>query len=120
MKLYTTINSNKPLLQTNDGRLVNLNTLEFATETNIVPVKAGKELKISKQHNDKFLEKAGRYFNISKVTKFYGNGWYKLENNIVLFCIVQGNSVQLIGHYPIHYLKLIYRFINTFTLIVKP
>lgn len=116
MKLYTTLTTNKPLLQTNDGRLVNLNTLEITAETNIVPVRAGKELKISKQQNDKFLEKAGRYFNISKVTKFYGNGWYKLENNIVLFCVVQGNSIQLVGHYPLYYLKLIYRFINTHSL----
>lgn len=111
MKFYTTINS-KPLLQTNDGRLINLNTLEITSEKNIVPVKAGKELRISKQHNNGFLEKAGRYFNISKVAKFYGNGWYKLENNIVLFCIVQGDSVQLLGNYPIHYLKLLYRYIH--------
>jgi len=113
MKLYTTINYSKPLLQTNDGKLINLNTLETENTDNIVPVKAGKELKISKQHNNKFLEKAARYFNISKVTKFYGNGWYKLENQIVLFCVVQGDSIQLIGHYPIHYLKLLYRFINS-------
>lgn len=116
MKFYTTINSNTPLLQINGKRLVNLNTLDITTETEIVPVKAGKELKISRHRNNKFIEKAGRFFNISRVAKFYGNGWYTLENKIVLFCIVQGDSIQLAGNYPIHYLKLIYRFINTYSL----
>lgn len=114
MKFYTNIHST-PLLKINN-QLVNLNTLEGSTESEIVPVKAGKELKISKHRNNKFIEKAGRFFKISRIAKFYGNGWYKLESNIILLCLVQGDTIQLVGNYPIHYLKLIYRFINTYSL----
>jgi hypothetical protein len=113
MKLYTTINSNKPLLQTDAG-LINLNSLQIEFETNIVPVKAGEDPKISHHKNKDFLSKAAKFFKISKVSKFYGNGWYKLENDIVLFCIIKGDHVQLVGHYPLFYLKLIYRYIINF------
>lgn len=113
MKLITAYQ--KPYLQTNDGQIINLNTLEITTEiNNAQPVKVGKELKISKHRNNNFLDKAGKIFKISRISKFYGNGWYKLENNIVLFVIIQGDTLQLIGHYPVHYLKLLYRYIIHF------
>lgn len=113
MKLVTAYQ--KPYLQTNDGQIINLNTLEPAEiSDNIQPVRVGKELKISKHRNNNFLDKAGKIFKISRISKFYGNGWYKLENNIVLFVIIQGDTLQLIGHYPVHYLKLLYRYIIHF------
>jgi len=112
MKLVTAYQ--KPYLQTNDGKIINLNTLELAEIDNVHPVKVGKELKISKHRNNNFLDKAGKIFKISRISKFYGNGWYKLENNIVLFVIIQGDTLQLIGHYPVYYLKLLYRYIIHF------
>lgn len=111
MKFYTN-KQNKPLLLQNQT-LINLNTLEVEEIESIVPVKAGKDIKISKHSNDKFLEKAGKFFKISRITKYHGQGWYKLENQIVLFCVIQGDSVQVVGNYPIHYLKLLYRYINS-------
>lgn len=117
MKLVTNI-ERKPLLKLESGEIINLNTLEpVACET--IPVKIGKELKISKHRNQKFIDKAQKYFKVQKISKQYGAVWYKLESQIVLFCIVQGENLQLIGNYPIYYLKLIYRFINNNTLIVS-
>lgn len=99
---------------TNSGQVVNLNTLEVITPNELyLPVKAGKEIKISKHKNNNFLEKAGKLFNVSKVSQAYGTKWYKLESNIVLFCIIQNDTIQLIGNYPVYYLKLLYRYITT-------
>ncbi len=113
MKLVTN-NRNQPLLQLSNGQIINLNTLTTTTETNdLSPVKAEFEVRFSKHKNNKFLDKAQRLFKVSRVSKSYGSAWYKLESGIVLFTIVQGDKIQLIGNYPIHYLKLLYRFINT-------
>lgn len=109
MKLLTNI-QNQPLLQTNSGQVINLNTLEPYTDE-YLPVKAGGTIKISKHRNNNFLDKAERIFSISKVSQAYGTRWYKLESNFILFAIVKGDTVQLIGNYPLHYLKLLYRYI---------
>lgn len=104
----------EPLLKVNDERIINLNTLqECNTSVATTCVRAGKEIKISKHKNQKFLDKASKIFSVSKVSRSYGTSWYKLESNMVLFCIVQGDSLQLIGNYPIYYLKLLYRYVNS-------
>ena len=112
MKLVTN-SKNQPFLQLSNGQTINLNTLTATTETDLEFVKASSEVKISKHRNNKFLDKAQKVFKVSRVSKSYGSAWYKLESGIVLFTIVQGDKIQLIGSYPIHYLKLLYRFINT-------
>lgn len=112
MKLVTN-SRNQPFLQLSNGQVLNLNTLTTTTEDDLEPVKASSEVKISKHRNNKFLDKAQRIFKVSKVSKAHGSAWYKLESGIVLFTIIQGDKIQLIGNYPIHYLKLLYRFINT-------
>lgn len=113
MKLVTNIQK-QPLLLLNSGQVINLNTLENTKADCLFPVKAGKKVKISKHKNsNKFLEKAGKLFSVSKVSKNYGTSWYKLEAQIVIFCTIQGENVQLIGNYPLYYLKLLYRYINS-------
>lgn len=112
MKLLTNI-KRQPLLQKTNGEVINLNTLEITTPNETFPVKAGKMLKISKHQNNQFLSKAQKIFLVSKLSKSYGTSWYKLESNMILFCIINGDTLQLIGNYPIHYLKLIYRYINS-------
>lgn len=107
---------NQPFLQLSNGQIINLNTLTATTETDLKLVKASSEVKISKHRNNKFLDKAQKVFKVSRVSKSYGSAWYKLESGIVLFTVVQGDKIQLIGKYPIHYLKLLYRFINNNTL----
>jgi len=102
-----------PLLKINDERIINLNTLEECNTNVCICVRAGKKINISQHKNQKFLEKAAKFFSISKISKAYGTSWYKLEANMVLFCIVQGDQLQLIGNYPIYYLKLLYRYINS-------
>lgn len=118
MKLVTNIDR-KPLLKLEGGEIINLNTLKpIACET--IPVRIGKELKISKHKNKRFIDKAQKYFKVQKISKQYGTVWYKLESQMVLFCIVQGENVQLIGNYPIYYLKLLYRFITHFNCFGSP
>lgn len=113
MKLLTNT-QNQPLLQTNSGQVINLNTLENNTKNeNLFPIRAGKELKISRHKNNQFLEKAGKVFSVSKISKSYGTSWYKLESQIVLFCIIQKDTLQLVGSYPVYYLKLLYRYVNS-------
>lgn len=109
MKLLTN-NSGQPLLQTNSGQIINLNTLAPYTD-DYLPVKAGGAIKISKHKNNNFIDRASRFFSISKVSQAYGQKWYKLESNFILFAIIKGDTVQLIGNYPLHYLKLLYRYI---------
>ena len=103
----------QPLLQLNDGRVVNLNTLENTTyNENVFPVKAGNKISISKHKNNKFIEKAARLFSVSKVKKAYGKSTYLLESNFYIMCVVQGDTIMLLGSYPVYYLKLLYRYIN--------
>lgn len=114
MKFLISSTTKAPLLKIDNERIINLNTLEECN-TNICStcVRAGKNIKISQHKNQKFLEKAAKFFSISKISKAYGTSWYKLESNMVLFCIVQGDQLQLIGNYPTYYLKLLYRYINS-------
>lgn len=114
MKLLTYNQTKQPLLQRNDGVVINLNTLQpIEKAEGLIPVKAGMELKISKHNSEGFLSKAERIFKITRVAKAYGTSWYKLDAGIVLFAIIKGDSLQLVGNYPIHYLKLVYRFIKS-------
>lgn len=102
----------QPLLQLNDGQVINLNTLENTYNENVFPVKAGNMLSISKHKNNKFIEKAARFFSVSKVKKAYGKSTYLLESNFYIICVVQGETIMLLGSYPVYYLKLLYRYIN--------
>ena len=111
MKLLTN-NSNQPLLQTNSGQIINLNTLEPYTDE-YLPVKAGGIIRVSKHKNNNFLDKATKSFSVSKVSQAYGTRWYKLESSFTLFAIIKGDTVQLVGNYPLHYLKLLYRYITS-------
>ena len=101
----------QPLLQLNDGQVINLNTLENAYNENVFPVKAGNKISVSK-HNNKVREKAARVFSVSKVKKAYGKSTYLLESNFYIICVVQGETIMLLGSYPVYYLKLLYRYIN--------
>lgn len=112
MRLLT--NSKKqPLLQAKDGTIINLNTLKPENTNGYVLVKPSKETHLSTHRNDKFLDKAGRLFKVSKLATMPCVTYYLLDAHIKLFCIVKGNEVQLIGNYPVHYIKLLFRYINS-------
>lgn len=112
MKLLTN-SLQQPLLQTNTC-IINLNTLQEVKEVDdVIPVKAGLQVSISKHKNNEFIQKAKRIFSVSRMFKGHGITWYKLESKVMFICIIQGDSLQLLGNYPIYYLKLIYRYINT-------
>lgn len=110
MKLLQNIRR-QPLLQLSDGKVINLNTLQDTCDTSY-PVKASNMISISKHKNNKFIEKAERFFSVSKVKKAYGKSTYLLESNFYIICVVQGETLMLLGNYPVYYLKLLYRFIN--------
>lgn len=112
MRLLT--NSKKqPLLQMKDGKIINLNTLQPENTTDFVPVKAGGATHLSSHKNDRFLDKAGRLFRVSKLATKPNITYYLLDAHVTLFCIIKGNEVQLIGNYPVHYIKLLFRYINS-------
>lgn len=112
MRLLTNIKK-QPLLQTKDGKIINLNTLETEYTNEFFPVKAGGETHLSSHKNDRFLDKAGRVFKVSKLATLQSITYYLLDAHVKLLCIVEGNEVQLIGNYPIHYIKLLFRYINS-------
>lgn len=105
-------NRKQPLLQLSDGKVINLNTLKYTKDDQYYPVKAGNKISISKHKNNKFIEKAARLFSVSKVKKAYGKSTYLLESNFYIICVVQGETIMLLGSYPVYYLKLLYRYIN--------
>lgn len=111
MKLLQNIQK-QPLLQLNDGQVINLNTLENTCNENVFPVKAGNMISVSKHKNQGFIEKAAKLFSVSKIKKAYGKSMYLLESNFYIICIVQGETIMLLGNYPVYYLKLLYRYIN--------
>jgi len=112
MRLLT--NSRKqPLLQTKDGKIINLNTLKPENAEECVLVKPGKDTHLSSHRNERFLDKAGRLFKVSKLATMPCVTYYLLDAHIKLFCIIKGNEVQLIGNYPVHYIKLLFRYINS-------
>jgi hypothetical protein len=112
MRLLT--NSKKqPLLQTKDGKVINLNTLEPEGTEKFVLVRPGKNTHLSSHKNNRFLDKAGRLFKVSKLATLPCVTYYLLDAHIKLFCIIKGDEVQLIGNYPIHYIKLLYRYVNS-------
>ena len=110
---FLTNTQNQPLLQTNSGEIINLNTLENTQETDLFPVKAGFAPNFSRHKNDRFLDKAGKLFSVSKIRKSYGMTWYVLESQMFLVCIVNKDTIQLGGSYPVYYLKLLFRYINS-------
>lgn len=97
----------------NNGEIINLNSLEKYTEEDYRLVKASKELRLSNGKNDNFLEKASKVFSVSKISRAYGITWYKLESNIILICSINEDTLQLLGNYPLHYIKLLYRYIKS-------
>ena len=105
-------NKKQPLLQLSDGRVINLNTLQN-TKDPTYPVKAGNMVTVSKHHNNNFIDKAAKLFSVSRVKKAYGKTTYLLESNFYIICVVQGDTLLLLGNYPIYYLKLLYRYINS-------
>jgi hypothetical protein len=111
MKLLQNIRK-QPLLQLSDGQVINLNTLQNTNDV-CYPVKASNMISISKHRNDKFIEKAARFFSVSKIKKAYGKSTYLLESNFYIICVVQGETIMLLGSYPVYYLKLLYRYINS-------
>lgn len=102
----------QPLLQLSDGRVINLNTLQY-TQDDYYPVKAGSMIAVSKHKNNNFIDKAAKLFSVSKIKKAYGKSTYLLESNFYIICVVQGETIVLLGSYPIYYLKLLYRYINS-------
>ena len=110
--LFKTDILKRPLLLLNSGKVINLNTLEEAAPIELKPVRAEVKLSISKHRNESFLTKAQRYFSVSKISKDYGISWYQLESNLFVYCVIKGDELQLVGNYPVHYLKLLYRFIS--------
>lgn len=111
MKLLQNI-KRQPLLQLSSGQVINLNTLKNTNDLTY-PVKAGNIVAVSKHRNDNFIEKAAKLFSVSRVKKAYGKTTYLLESNFYIICITQGDTVLLLGNYPIYYLKLLYRYINS-------
>lgn len=111
MKLLQNINR-QPLLQLSDGQVINLNTLQN-TNDQTYPVKAGNMVAVSKHHNNNFIDKAAKLFSVSRVKKAYGKTTYLLESNFYIICVIQGDTLLLLGNYPIYYLKLLYRYINS-------
>ena len=112
MKLLQNIRR-QPLLQLSDGKVINLNTLKDTNDA-CYPVKASNMIAVSKHHNNNFIDKAAKLFSVSRVKKAYGKTTYLLESNFYIICVIQGDTVLLLGNYPIYYLKLLYRFINHF------
>ena len=100
------------MLQLSDGRVINLNTLQNTNDPTY-PVKAGNKVTVSKHHNNNFIDKASKLFSVSRVKKAYGKTTYLLESNFYIICVIQGDTVHLLGNYPIYYLKLLYRYINS-------
>lgn len=111
MRLLTN-SKRQPLLQTKDGKIINLNTLESENTDNYVLVKPSKDTHLSSHKNNRFLDKAGRLFKVSKIATMPCVSYYLLDAHIKLFCIVKGDEVQLIGNYPVHYIKLLFRYID--------
>lgn len=103
----------QPLLQLNDGQIINLNTLQNTNDETYYPVKASNMISISKHRNNNFIDKAARFFSVSKIKKAYGKSTYLLESNFYIICVVQGETIMLLGNYPMYYLKLLYRYINS-------
>lgn len=112
MRLLTN-EKKQPLLQAKDGQIINLNTLKPEDTKEYVLVKPSKETHLSTHRNDRFLDKAGRLFKVSKLATMPCVTYYLLDAHIKLFCIIKGNEVQLIGNYPVHYIKLLFRYINS-------
>lgn len=111
---FLTNTQNQPLLQLNNGQIINLNSLEqYTANEDCRLVMVSKELRLTNEKNNNFLDKAGRVFSVSKISKAYGITWYKLESNIVLLVAINGDTLQLLGNYPLHYLKLLYRYITS-------
>jgi hypothetical protein len=111
MRLLTN-EKRQPLLQTKDGKVINLNTLRPENTGKCVLVKPSKSVHLSSHRNNRFLDKAGRLFKVSKLATMPCVTYYLLDANIKLFCIVKSDEVQLIGNYPIYYLKLLFRYID--------
>ena len=107
-------NKKQPLLQLSDGKVINLNTLKYTKDDQYYPVKAGNMIAVSKHKNDDFINKAAKLFSVSRVKKAYGKSTYLLDSKFYIICIVQGDTLLLLGSYPVYYLKLLYRFINHF------
>lgn len=105
-------NKKQPLLQLSNGQVINLNTLQN-TNDEAFPVKAGSKIAVSKHKNDNFIDKASKLFSVSRVKKAYGKSTYLLESNFYIICVTQGDTLLLLGSYPIYYLKLLYRYINS-------
>lgn len=110
MKLLQNIRR-QPLLQLSDGQVINLNTLQNTNDA-CYPVKASNMIAVSKHKNDNFIDKASKLFSVSKIKKAYGKSTYLLESNFYIICVVQGETIMLLGSYPVYYLKLLYRYIN--------
>lgn len=111
MKLLQNIKK-QPLLQLSDGKVINLNTLQY-TQDDCYPVKASNMIAVSKHKNDNFIDKAAKLFSVSRVKKAYGKSTYLLDSKFYIICIIQGDTLLLLGSYPIYYLKLLYRYINS-------
>lgn len=112
MKLVTN-KLGQPFVQLSPTVIYNLNTLEqVPPRTDFFTVKAVEEIRISKHNDNNFIKKAEKLFKVKKITKMYAMNYYLLDAQLKIFCQVTTNGVQLIGNYPIHYLKLLYRFIN--------
>lgn len=104
----------QPLLQTKRGELINLNTLQSVTdEHHLIPVEPGINTNTSLHKDKDFLSKAGRLFKVSHLIKKGDMTWYLLDAHVVLLCIIKGDNVRLIGNYPVHFIKLLYRYINS-------
>jgi hypothetical protein len=105
-------NKKQPLLQLSNGQVINLNTLQNTNDV-CYPVKAGNMVAVSKHKNENFIDKASKLFSVSRVKKAYGKSTYLLDSKFYIICIVQGDTLLLLGSYPIYYLKLLYRYINS-------
>lgn len=110
MRLCTN-NKKQPLLQTRNGDIINLNTLEPVVHTHCIPLRWN-DSHVLVRKNNKFLEKAKPVLKVSRLATIDDTSYYIL--GIQVLCVLDNdNNLKLIGNYPIHYLKLLYRYVNS-------
>ena len=97
-----------PLLQFR-GKIYNLNSKKeinekcFRVHPGIARIASIKDRNI--------LYNAGKYFKVTRIAFSQNVKYYMFDNHLKLFCIIKDGETQLMGNFPVHYLKLLGRFI---------
>ena len=97
----------QPLLQFK-GKIYNLNSKKEINEK-CFRIKPGMA-RIASIKDRNILYNAGKYFKVTRLAFSQNVKYYMFDNHLKLFCIIKDDETQVVGNYPIHYLKLICRF----------